>query len=428
MGATFVRFENGVRLTVKPTAFRDDEVLVRVNVGDGMLGFRSDRQTSTWASGAFVEGGLKKIEAEDVERALTSKVVGVRFGVGEDSFQFSGGTRPEDLPTQLQLLTAYLTEPGWRAAAFERIKTSGKTIHDQYESTDSGVLGRDLSGLLHGGDRRWTFPSREEIAGGRLEDLVAQLTPGLAGPVEVVIVGDVVVADAIKAVAATLGALPARAPPKTVPEAARKVGFPAPRAEPLVLTHKGRADQAVGYMAWPTTDFWSDPKRARDNAILGEVLRLRLLDELREVQGATYSPSVSFTHSQIWTGWGYIAASVEVPPEKLPPFFSDVAKIAADLRAKEPSPDEMERAKKPVLESLQRSRVTNQFWLSELSGAQTDPRRLEFVRNIQTWTEKVTAADVRRAAQTYLVPEKAWKLVVSPQAGAAQRPGDSAAR
>ncbi len=33
LDTVFVRFENGVRLTIKPTKFRDDEVLVRVNIG-----------------------------------------------------------------------------------------------------------------------------------------------------------------------------------------------------------------------------------------------------------------------------------------------------------------------------------------------------------------------------------------------------------
>ena len=57
-------------------------------------------------------------------------------------------------------------------------------------------------------------------------------------------------------------------------------------------------------------------------------------DELREAQGVTYSPSVGYSHSVVWTGWGYVSASVEIPPEKLPAFFSDVDKITADLRAK----------------------------------------------------------------------------------------------
>jgi zinc protease len=64
---------------------------------------------------------------------------------------------------------------------------------------------------------------------------------------------------------------------------------------------------------------------------------------------------------------------------------------------------------------MQKQRVTNQYWLSELSGAQADPRRLDFIRQLIPGTERVTAADVQRAAQTFLDEKKAWKLVVRAQ-------------
>ncbi|MEO8114190.1 MAG: insulinase family protein [Phenylobacterium sp.] len=416
LDAVFVRFDNGVRLTVKPTKFRDDEVLVRVNVGDGLLGLPSDRQSPAWAGRALVEGGLKQIDNEDTERVLASKVYGASFGIADDALVFSGGTRTGDLPTQLQVLAAYLAEPGWRPEAFQRLQGRFKTVQDQFDATDSGVLSRDLSGLLHKGDRRWTFPSREEVASARLQDLQAQVAPGLAnGSVEVVIVGDITVEKATDAVARTFGALPARPAPALIPADRRKVGFPAGSATPLVLTHKGRADQAVGFIAWPTTDFWANPQLALETDVMGEVMGLRLIDELREAQGATYSPSATYHHSQVWTGWGYVAASVEIPPEKLPKFFADVRKIAADLRARPPSDDELARAKKPRLERLEKAKLTNQYWLGELSGAQADPRRLDSVRRIIPGTERITAQDVQHAAETWLKDDAAWELVVKPR-------------
>ncbi|HEY3694460.1 insulinase family protein [Phenylobacterium sp.] len=416
LDTVFVRLENGVRLTVKPTKFRDDEVLVRVNVGDGLLDLARDRQSAGWGAGAYIEGGLKQISAEDMERVLASKVYGAHFSVGDDAFTLSGGTRTGDLETQLQILAAYLAEPGWRPEAFQRLKTAGKTIHDQYEATDSGVLSRDLAGLLHSGDRRWTFPSRQEIAQAKIEDLEGQIAPTMAhGDIEVVIVGDITVDKAVDAVAGTFGALPAR-PAAPAPAAAqRQTAFPVHDAAPVVLRHKGRADQAIGYVAWPTTDFFANPQLARETAVMGEVLNLRLIDELREAQGATYSPSVNYSHSMVWPGYGFVSASVEVPPEKLAGFFADVRKIAADLAARPVSADELERAKKPRLDRIEKARVTNQYWLSELSGAQADPRRLDAVRAVLPGTERVTPADVQHAAARYLSDAKAWTLEVRPQ-------------
>lgn len=415
LDAVFVRFANGVRLTVKPTRFRDDQVLVRVNVADGLRDLPADRQSAGWAAGAYVEGGLGKITAEDMERALASKVYGAAFAVTDDAFVLSGATQPEHLDTQLQVLAAYLTDPAWREEAFQRVRASGETAHDQYEATDRGVLSRDLAGLLHSGDRRWTFPSRSEIAQARIDDLKSQVADPMAtGAVEVVVVGDTTVEKAVEAVGLTFGALPPRPDPAPVPAQQLKVAFPAPTPVAIERRHKGRMDQAIGYVAWPTSDFFSDPQGSRDGAVMSEVLRLRVLDELREAQGATYSPSVSYGRSTTWPGWGYIGASVEVPPDKLDGFFADVRKIAADLAEKEISADELERAKKPRLDRLEKARQTNEFWLEQLSGAQADPRLLDAIRSQIPGTERVTAADVRKAAQTWLREDRAWKLIIRP--------------
>jgi len=420
---TFVRFANGVRLTIKPTKFRDDEVQVRVNVGQGMLGMPGDRQSPFWAANSMVEGGLKKIGVEDMEKVLAAKVFGARFNLTDDAFVLSGGTRTGDLPTQLQVLAAYMTEPAWRDAAFQRVKASASTIHDRFEATDGGVMQRDLSGLLHSGDRRFTFPSRDDIAKATAADLEAAVMPALQnGPVEVVIVGDVTVDQAIAATAATFGALPPRAEPKPVPAAQRAVPFPKGASQPVVLTHKGRADQAIGYIGWGTTDYWTDPQRARDTAVLREVMKLRLTEQLREAQGATYSPDVGSQHSLVWSGWGYIAANVEVPPDKLPGFFADTLKIAQDLATNEIGADELARAKKPRVDGIEKQQLTNSYWLGELSGAQADPRRLDVIRQIVPGTEQVTAADVKRAAQQWLKPETAYRLIVTPAAKTAETP------
>jgi zinc protease len=415
LGVSFVRFANGVRLTVKPTAFRDDEVLVRVNIGRGLLDLPRDVQAATWAGGALVEGGLGKITNEDMERVLADKVYGVRFGATDDAFVLSGGTRTEDLPTELQVLAGYASDPGWRPEAFDRLKASGATIHDQYEATDSGVLSRDLGGLLHAGDRRWTFPGREAIAAATLADLRGQVGPRLAeGPIEVVVVGDVKTASVIEAVGRTFGALPPRPEPAPLSAEQRRTGFPAPNRAPLTLTHKGRADQSIAYIAWPTEDIWADRRRVWATSVLGEVLRTRLTEQIREAEGSTYSPSVNYAHSRVWTGWGYLAASVEVPPDHLQGFFDEVGKITADLRAKPVSEDELARARQPRVQGLQRARVTNQYWLAELSGAQADPRELDLIREVVPGATEVTAADVQAAAQAFLREDAAFRLIVRP--------------
>ena len=414
LDAVFVRFANGVRLTVKPTKFRDQQVMVSVRVGQGRETLAWSGANVAWMAGqAFTDGGLKQLTMEDLERIMAPRVVGANLSIDDDAFELSGVTRPQDFPTELQLLAAYLTEPGWRPEAFARWRTLGGALNEQYEATPGGVLRRDLAQMLRSGDQRWAFPGAKEIAASKPEDLrslLRALDP--ASPIEVVVVGDIPVDKAIDGVAQTFGALPRAQGPAAAAE--KPIAFPAPTAQPIVLNHKGRADQAIGYVAWPTDDFFADMAKARAVRVLGYVMQLRLTDQLREVEGATYSPSASAIASEVFDGYGFLAATVEMPPGKLDGFFSEVDRIAEDLGQTEVSADELARAKTSRIQALEKARETNEYWIGALSGSQADSRRLDAVRSAVAGLQRVGAADLRKAAQAYLKGDSAWRLKIVP--------------
>lgn len=414
IGVTTVRFANGVRLTVKPTDFRQDQVLVSVNMGQGRRGLTNDHVTPLWgASSALLEGGLGQISREDLEAVLASRVYSTGFGLGEDTFTLSGATRPEDLQVQLQVLAAYVADPAFRPQAFERSRTVYATALDQLQATPSGVFGRYAGSLLRGGDLRWAFPDADQIAGAQLSELEALIRPVLTStPVEIVIVGDVETDAVIQAVAATFGALPERGSDGPGNDAIR---FPA-GDEPVVLTHGGRADQGLGFVGWQTTGARPDVYRARVLSVLAAVLRLRLTEELREGQAVTYSPSAGSSTSWAFDSYGYLSAAIEAPPERLDGFFADVDRIAASLRDTPITADELERARRPLVESLQRNRAGNEYWNGNLAGLQTDPTRLPAIRSAVSDLERVTPEDIQVAAQAYLTPDRAWRARVIPEA------------
>jgi zinc protease len=196
---------------------------------------------------------------------------------------------------------------------------------------------------------------------------------------------------------------------------AHKVGFPAPSATPVLRTHKGRADQAVLFMAWRTDDLFADLQRSRNVSILAQVMQLRLTDEVREKQGASYSPSASASHSIIFDDYGYLGVSVEVPPEKLDAVRASIRQIAADLRDKPITADELDRARKPRVDQIEKARETNEYWLGVLSGAQGDPRLLDSTRSVIAGLQRVSVADVQKAARTFLGEDQSWTLYVKPE-------------
>jgi zinc protease len=230
----------------------------------------------------------------------------------------------------------------------------------------------------------------------------------------VLVIGDITVDKAIAAVSETFGALPARTD-TPAPAGAANAPFPAPSATPVIRTHKGRADQASMFMAWKTDDLFSNLQRARNTQILAQVMQLRLTDELREKQGATYSPSASATASVVFNHWGYLAVSLETPPDKIDGVIASIRQIAADLRDKPVTADELDRAKKPRIDQIEKARETNEYWLGTLSGAQADPRLIDSTRSVLAGLQRVSAADVQKAAKDFLGDDKSWTMIVKPE-------------
>jgi zinc protease len=414
IGATAIRFANGVRLTVKHTDFADDRISVQVRFGDGVLTLPSDRPGPAWAFGAaFVPGGLGRITAEDLRETLNAHVYSVGIGMDENRFALSGATRPEDLAVQMQVLAAYLTDPGWRPTGLNRTRALSGTIHDQLASTPSGVFVRESGAPLHNGDQRWSLPGREAMAATDIAAIRALLDGPLANaPLEVIIVGDVDIEEAIRQTAATFGALPPRAPaaPRTDP-----VRYPAGTAEPLRFTHRGRADQGLAYIGWGTQGFFDDVRRARTLNLLSAVFQLRLIQKIREEQGTTYSPNASHNPSESYPGYGSLAARIEARPEALPGFLRDAEAIAAELRDRPIEADELQRARRPLIESIVRARASNAWWMDNLENVQTDPRVTTMIRSQLADYEAITPAELQRAARMFLVPGRAWKAIVVPE-------------
>ncbi|TXH82867.1 MAG: insulinase family protein [Rhizobium sp.] len=414
LGVTMVRFANGVRLTIKPTKFRLDEVLVRAEVGRGRLDLPHDKPLPIWAAPALPLSGLKAIGYDDIQKAFAGKVVGNDFSIQDAAFKFEGATRPQDLQTQLQLLTAYVSDPAYQPDVFKRVQQAYLNMLPQLQATPGSVVGRDLSGLLHSDDPRWTFPDRSQLLDATPGDFQAVLQPLLSkGPIDVIIAGDVEVDEAIRMTARTFGALPARGDAKEQADGA-DVHFPAPTSEPVVRLHDGRNDSAGAAVAMPIGDFLSDLPRAAAANVTGAILQNRLIDQFRVAEGATYSPQGDVDLSRSIPGYGFSYVYVETTPAKVDHFFDLVDKITADLRNGDVSPDELTRAKVPIIEAVKRSQQTNGYWLQNLHDAQTDPRRLERIRSSMTGYEAVTAKDVRAIASTYLKPDTAWRMKILP--------------
>jgi len=414
IGATVVTYPNGTRLTVKPTDFRDEQILINVATGIGELGLPTDRpDPQTLAGFTFAAGGLGRLTLDELNRVLSGRIYSAGFALDGDAYNLNGATRPADLGLQMQVLAAYLTDPGLRPAPFEQIKALFPQIIAQQSATPAGAFSIQSAGPLASGDARQSLPTASDVAGWTNDQLKAGVIAGLGqGPIDITVVGDVTVADAIAAVGSTFGALPARPAAPTPAPGAEVRRFPAGTAEPVRLIHLGPAEQAMAYIAWPTTDAIGDRTESRQLGLLAEVMGLRVTERIREELAITYSPNVGSSSSDVFEGYGSIFASAQVTPENRTTFFTEIDLIAAALRDTPITEDELNRARAPEVERLRRAQAGNEYWLSQLQDVDTDPAAVAEITGHIADLEAATPATLQALAQRYLDPSRAWRAGV----------------
>ncbi len=395
LGTTTVRFANGSRLMVKPTAFEKDHISVRVALGNGRAGADPALVHALWATALVPLGGTGRLAAGDIQRwaQADGRTIAVEMRPDPLFFTLSGQTRPADFTSEMQLLAAQARDPGFRPELSDKLTAVGPMITGQVDANAGAVFSRALHALLAGGDTRFAdVPAGADIAATHAADLPALVRPALAGPADVVVVGDIAVDAAIRAMAATFGAgpvLPPRA--EVVPHPA----LPAPSAVPHVAFHQGRADQAYYGEYWLLPDYFTDPRGSYAARVAAGVLQARLIDTVREKLGLTYTPMTDTAASVQLAGLGYLGAVLETPPANFPVFRALLDAQLADLAATPVSADEFERARRPLIAGRAKDMEGNAFWSTWLPMVLRDPRVRQSVLETRDGLSAVTPEDVR---------------------------------
>jgi zinc protease len=411
---TQAEFANGVRFVHFANPAESGKVYVAVRFGRGLQALPANRLTAAWAGqGTLVATGIGALGQDQLDRLTSGRKINITFETADDAFVMRGQTRQSDLADQLKLMALKITNPRWDAAPVARARAAILAGYDGFDSSPQGILARDLNGLLHGNDPRWGTPSRAEASALTPAAFRALWEPLLkSGPVEVMVFGDVPLAEAQAAVAASFGAIRARVAAKPLsPQAS------GPKATPIGLkrTHKGPVDQAAAVLAWPTSGGVAETLEGRKLELLAQIFGDRMFDQLREAEGASYSPVVDSNWPSGFTSGGNFAVIAQLKPEGVARFFTISQDIAVSLANKPVTPDEMARAVTPMKERIARASTGSMFWLRNLEGASFDESRITALKSILSDLTRITPADLQESARKWFKPDQAFKLTVLPE-------------
>ena len=431
LGVTEWRLSNGVRVVLKPTDFRRDEVMLEGwSPGGHSLVGDEEHLSASWAAEIVSLGGLGELDEIALAKLLAGQVVEVGPFIDELEEGVAAGGSAEDLETLFQLVHLALTEPRLDLDAVrsfrERLRPALQNRLASPEQTFLEEMFRALT-LDH--------PRRRPLTPERLE----AIDPGLAlevyrerfadlGDATFVLVGSFEPSAVEGLVRTYLASLPGP-PGGGREESWRDVGLERPAAPVEFTVERGIEPKAAVWLVLhgeaPETgrSFRED---LHDLASLAEALQMRLREVLREDLGAVYGVAVGTDLA--WRPRERYSVSIQFgcAPEQARELVDRVREVVQAFRDQGPPADVAARVREIQSRKRETDLRENRFWLSALGGYY---RRGEDPRAILDHSELVagvTPERLQESARAYLEWDRRVVGVLLPEAGpppAAEEPG-----
>lgn len=405
---------NGVRVNLKTTDFQKNRISLMARFGNGKLSQPTDKTgLDGFASMVMNLGGLGEHSADELERLLAGRNVSSGFGVADDSFYLAGSTTPDDLELQLQVMTAGLTDPGYREEAVRQYRQMIPQIFTGIRHTLRGSM-QSVQAWLRGGDGRFAVPEEEILGGYEINDVKSWLQHPMAKDyLEISLIGDLDTEAALPLILKTFGALPKRADKKTIDPALRKLTYPeSPAAKNF--TYESKIPNAAALIAWKIPAMSDNIAETRRLNIVASILDDRMREKIREELGASYSPNAGASPSDAFD-FGILTAFSQGKPEDSEKVGKLIIEIGQKLAAEGATQDELDRSLKPVLAQLETSLRDNGYWLNTvMAQSQYQPHRLDWARQRDKDYSSITVEDINSLAKKYLVRENALRIELQP--------------
>ena len=387
-GATVYTLSNGVKVYVKPTAFKANEIVfeaIAKGKGESELDYAL-APTIRFAPFAQSYNGLNDYSHSDIDKYLAGKQLSLDFDYSAYTRSLSGTTTATDLPTFMEILYATFTGYTINEQDFEAAKATANTLLANQENDPQHVWLREVFKDLYSNPFS-ERPTHLDAEAADREALIATWHNMLANAADYdfVFVGDIKPETFVPLMEQYIATLPASASDATT-----------------TYEHKDAFELNVGplnhveKLAMETPQTWAFivvdgviPYTARNKAlasIANQILSKRLLDRVREEMGATYSIGAGGNLSRTGRVNALTQIAFPMKPEQQAEVLSEVHRIvnemAQNVKAEELNPV-LEFMSKDADESLEK----NDEWASaivsvSLNGVQTFTNAKETYANI----------------------------------------------
>jgi len=413
LGITEWRLANGVRVVLKPTMLKQDEILFRaVSPGGTSLASDQDFIPAETATMVIGQGGLGGLSRLDLDKVLAGTTAFVRADIGETDEGLAGGASRKDLETMFQLVYLTFTAPRADPVAFRVLSDQLKVALANREATPDTMFDEALTAALSQNHPRAQPLTTARLAQMSLDKSLAFYKDRFADASDFtfVFVGSFDLATMKPLVERYLGSLPALRrnempkdvgmhPPAGVVEKQVKSGI-APRSQvSIVFTGAFENDEMHRVVA-----------RAMSESLAGNLQRT-----LREDLGGTYGVSVESTFDKYPAGEYRITITFACDPARTESLVRTAFQVIEQFKRDGPIQGQVIDARSALMRDFESNSERNDYLLNRIVFKYEYGEDVREVFDMRPLYDQLTVATLRDAARAYLNTNRYVEVTLQPE-------------
>jgi zinc protease len=413
IGITEWELSNGVRVVLKPTTFREDEILFRAtSPGGTSLASDKDYISANTATQVITAGGLGKFNVIDLRKLLTGKVASATPFIDELEEGLNGSSSRKDLETMFQLIYLRFTQPRADATAFGVQATQAKTIMANQTALPEFAFFDALTKAMFQNHPRRRLSTPATVDEWNLDKSLAFYKDRFADASDFTFffVGSFDPAMMRPLVERYLGALPSTRRKETW----KDVGVKTPTGLVEMKVEKGIEPKSQAAIVFSGPFEFDQTHRIAIRA-MSEILQTRLLETIREELGSTYSISANSNYQRIPNPEYSISIQFGCAPERTEDLIKRVFQEIEKLKADGPTDKQLSDEKEALVREFETNSKQNNYLLNQISARYQNGEDPAAIWNIPEFYKKLDAATVQQAAKTYLNTNKFVKVTLFPE-------------
>jgi zinc protease len=412
-GITEWVLSNGVKVVLKPTTFKADEILFRASSPGGTsLASDKDYIPASTATQVITAGGLGKFSATDLRKLMTGKVAAATPFIGELEEGLSGSSSRKDLETMFQLIYLRFLQPRADQNAFTVQAGQAKSMLTNQSAIPEFAFFEALTTARFQNHPRRRFSTAAMVDEWNLDKSLAFYKDRFsdASDFTFVFVGSFDLATIKPLVERYLGSLPSTQRKETWKDVGARTagGVIEKRVE------KGIEPKSLNAIIFSGA-FEHDQIHRIAIRAMAEILQTRLLETIREELGGTYSINVGPGYQRIPNPEYSITIQFGSAPERADDLVKRVFQEIEKLKTGGPTEKQVADEKEALLRDFETNSKQNNYLLSQISLRYQSGENPVSLWSIPDYYKKIDGAMIQQAAQTYLNMKNYIRVTLVPE-------------